>query len=99
MTVGQRSPGARMAIVRAGRADEAADGWRAGIYRLVVAREFRRAGLGSRLVDAAEVRVRELGAPKISALVLRDHDHAVGFWRAIGYELDERVERWTRLPS
>jgi ribosomal protein S18 acetylase RimI-like enzyme len=72
------------------------DGWRGGIYRLAVAREHRRRGLGRQLVAAAEERFRRVGAPKISALVLHEHDHAVGFWRAIGYEHDDRIARWTR---
>jgi ribosomal protein S18 acetylase RimI-like enzyme len=72
------------------------DGWRGGIYRLAVAPDHRRRGLGRQLVDAAEDRLRRVGAPKISALVLHEHDHAVGFWRAIGYERDDRIARWTR---
>ena len=72
------------------------DGWRGGIYRLAVAPEHRRLGIGRMLVEAAEARLSALGAPKISALVLHEHDHAMGFWRAIGYEHDDRIARWTR---
>jgi hypothetical protein len=28
--------------------------------------------------------------------VIGDHDHAVGFWTALGYEHEERVGRWTK---
>jgi ribosomal protein S18 acetylase RimI-like enzyme len=72
------------------------DGWRGSIYRLAVLPDWRRRSLGTRLVRAAEERLRALGAPKVAALVLREHGHAVSFWRSIGYEHDERVARWTR---
>jgi ribosomal protein S18 acetylase RimI-like enzyme len=72
------------------------DGWRGGIYRLAVTPEWRRARVATRLVDAAEERVRALGAPKVAALVLDAHDHAVAFWRARGYEPDDRLTRWVR---
>jgi ribosomal protein S18 acetylase RimI-like enzyme len=75
------------------------DGWRGGLWRLAVLPEWRRRGVGTRLVAVAQERLAALGAPKIGALVLREHAHATGFWRAVGYELDERVERWTRIPS
>jgi len=72
------------------------DGWRGGIYRLAVRPAWRRRGIASMLVDASEERLRALGAPKVAALVLDAHDHAVGFWRARDYEPDERLTRWVR---
>ena len=75
------------------------DGWRGGLYRLAVTPKARRAGLATRLVEAAEERLRGLGAPKVAALVLREHLHAQAFWRATGYELDEGLDRWTKPTS
>ena len=72
------------------------DGWRGGIYRLAVTPERRRTGVATRLVDAAERRLRELGAPKVAALVLDAQDHAVAFWQMRGYEPDDRLTRWVR---
>lgn len=72
------------------------DGWRGGIWRLAVVPMWRRKGVGTRLVAAAEERLEGLGAPKVAALVLREHDHALGFWRALGYEPDDHVDRWVR---
>jgi hypothetical protein len=36
------------------------------------------------------------GARRITALVLKDHPGATGFWQAAGYELDHRVARFMR---
>jgi ribosomal protein S18 acetylase RimI-like enzyme len=70
------------------------DGWRGRIYRLAVDPAARGRGLGRALVSIAERRLRDLGARRIDALVMTDHDGAVGFWRAIGWEHDDRVQRY-----
>ena len=77
------------------------DGWRGGLYRLVVAPGSRRAGLASSLVAEGERRLREADCRRISILVLRGHEHAAGFWTATGYELDERLDRYIKplLPE
>lgn len=72
------------------------DGWRGGLYRLVVLPEVRRMGVGTRLVRAGEERLRELGARRISCMVMSDHDHANAFWHAVGYELLEGVDRYIK---
>jgi GNAT superfamily N-acetyltransferase len=72
------------------------DGWRGGLYRLVVAPRSRRTGLASALVAEGERRLRVAGCQRISILVLRGHEHAAGFWTAIGYDLDERLDRYVR---
>ena len=60
------------------------DGWRGNIYRLAVAPAVRRRGIGGRLVEAGEERLRALGAPRVSALVAFEDAHARGFWEAVG---------------
>ena len=75
------------------------DGWRAGLYRLVVLPEVRRSGIATQLIQAGEARLRELGARRISCMVMSDHDHANAFWRAMGYELLDGVGRYIKdLP-
>jgi len=66
------------------------DGWRGNMYRLVVHPEHRRRSVASRLVAAGEERLQRHGCRRITALVLRDEPHAVGLWRAVGY--DERPD-------
>ncbi len=73
------------------------DGWRANLYRLAVLPAWRRRSIARRLVVDAEARVRAMGARRGAAVVVRDHDHAAAFWRAMGYVLDERVGRFAKM--
>jgi ribosomal protein S18 acetylase RimI-like enzyme len=72
------------------------DGWRGNFYRLAVAPEFRRRGVARRLVTAGEERLRELGAPRVTALVAFDDEVAGGFWEAVGYARDPVMGRRVR---
>ena len=57
------------------------DGWRGTVYRLAVAPGRRRSGLGTRLVRAAEERLRGLGAHRLQAIVIASDPQAAAFWR------------------
>jgi ribosomal protein S18 acetylase RimI-like enzyme len=72
------------------------DGWRGNFYRLAVAPAVRRRGIGGRLVDAGEQRLRALGAPRVSALVAFDDGDARGFWEAVGYGADPVIGRMVK---
>jgi ribosomal protein S18 acetylase RimI-like enzyme len=88
------------ALIVAGDVDGALiaafDGWRGNLYRLAVRPERRRAGIARALVDAGEQRLRELGAPKATALVGRGDTVAEGLWNALGYRDDVGIGRWVR---
>ena len=71
------------------------DGWRGQLSRLAVRPDLRRHGLGTALVRAAEDRLRALGARRIAAIVVDDHDPALAFWAAVGYDLAPHV-RFTK---
>ena len=73
------------------------DGWRGHLYRLAVAPEHRRRGIGLALVREGERRLRERGAPKVIAPVGRGDERAEGVWAAAGYELQPTVGRWQRI--
>ena len=62
------------------------DGWRGNLYRLAVLPRHRRRGYGVELVRHGEQALRRQGARRVAAVVVEDHDHATGFWRAAGYE-------------
>src|SRR5207247_1733455 len=74
------------------------DGWRGNMYRLAVLPAHRRRGIARALVAAAERRLRELGAPRVTALVGRDDAEAVAVWRAAGYRHDQAIARCVRNP-
>src|SRR5688572_22149651 len=52
------------------------DAWRGNMYRLAVLPAFRRRGVARSLVREAEMRLRALGARRITALVVGEHDWA-----------------------
>jgi ribosomal protein S18 acetylase RimI-like enzyme len=67
------------------------DGHRGWIYYLAVAPGRRRDGLGRALMAAAEVWLRDRGAPKIQLMVRADNQEALGFYAALGLERQEVV--------
>jgi ribosomal protein S18 acetylase RimI-like enzyme len=72
------------------------DGWRCHLYRLAVAPSRRRAGIGRRLVAAAEERFRAFGGTRADAMVLDDNDQAHRIWAAAGYVRQAEWSRWIK---
>jgi ribosomal protein S18 acetylase RimI-like enzyme len=72
------------------------DGWRGNMYRLAVHPDHRGCGIARALVEAGEARLRERGARRVTALVVRDDDPALATWRALGYQHDARMLRYVK---
>ena len=96
----QRDPGALIVAEVDGRTVGTViagwDGWRGSIYRLAVAPDQRRSGLGQALLRAAEERLAGLGARRLHAIVVESSDVAVAFWTASDWEHQPGQLRFTK---
>jgi ribosomal protein S18 acetylase RimI-like enzyme len=72
------------------------DGWRYHLYRLAVRPQWRRRGVGTALLDAAEARLKEFGATRADAMVLDGNDLGQRLWRARGYRQQSDWRRWVK---
>ena len=50
----------------------------------------------ARMLLAEEKAFKKWGVKRVSAIVLKVHPWAMGFWKAAGYTVDERVVRFIR---
>ena len=62
------------------------DGRRGLVYHLAVAAAFRGLGIGSRLMDELELRLREKGCLKCYLLVTRDNPEAEEYYQRRGWQ-------------
>jgi ribosomal protein S18 acetylase RimI-like enzyme len=75
------------------------DGHRGWIYSLAVLPEYRRRGLGSRLMRYAEERLKLLGCPKINLQILEENKAVEAFYRKLGYQAEPRTSMGKKIPE
>ncbi len=75
------------------------DGHRGWVYYLAVAPDRRRSGLGRDLMKAAEAWLEAVGCPAIRLMVRDDNVQALGFYAAIGYEVQKVATIGKRLDN
>ncbi len=73
------------------------EGHRGWINYLAVAPDLRRRGIGRKMMQAAEDRLRALGCPKINLQVRRSNTVVIRFYQSIGFADDEVVSLGKRL--
>ncbi len=62
------------------------DGRQGALYHVCVAREYRRRGIGTRMVGYCMERLREMGINKVSLIAFVDNSAGNAFWRQIGWK-------------
>ena len=67
------------------------DGHRGWLYSVAVAQVARGRGHGRAIVGAAEARLRARGCTKLNLQVVASNENALGFWRKLGYRVEERI--------
>ncbi|MDJ0383604.1 GNAT family N-acetyltransferase [Streptomyces sp. G-G2] len=72
------------------------DGWRCSLYRLAVLASYRRRGVGTALLDAAERRFLAVGGRRGDAMVLVANERAQRAWAAAGYHREDHWRRWVK---
>jgi ribosomal protein S18 acetylase RimI-like enzyme len=67
------------------------DGHRGWISRIAVRESRRRQGIGEALIKEAEKRLAALGCVKVNLQVVASNATVIGFYRGLGYQVEERV--------
>ena len=62
------------------------DGRRGMVYHLAISRDYRRHGIGQRLMKELELRLRTKGCLKYYLLVTKANEEALDFYESIGCE-------------
>jgi len=75
------------------------DGHRGWIYYLMVDPELQGRGYGKQIMRKAEELLNEAGCPKINLQVRTTNKRALGFYKSIGYDLDEVFSMGKRLEK
>lgn len=73
------------------------DGHRGWVNYLAVDPEHRSEGGGELLMSEVERRLAEVGCPKVNLQIRTTNEHAIGFYRHLGYVVDEVVSMGKRL--
>jgi ribosomal protein S18 acetylase RimI-like enzyme len=73
------------------------DGHRGWVNYLAVHPDHRRQGIGRRMMEEAESRLRAAGCPKINLQVRTENVAVLEFYKRIGYQTDDVVSLGKRL--
>jgi len=75
------------------------DGHRGWLYAVAVLKTHQRRGIGAALVREAELRLQALGCTKVNLQVRSTNASVVGFYKELGYAVEERVSLGKCLPT
>lgn len=72
------------------------DGWRAWIYRIAVAPEYQRRGIGSKLISEMTKRLTAKGGKRFRALIMSHNDSSKSLFQKTGFKLHGKIVLATR---
>jgi ribosomal protein S18 acetylase RimI-like enzyme len=75
------------------------DGVRGWVHKVAVHPGFKRQGVARALMNAAEAGLAAMGCTKINLQVRGSNESAAEFYRAIGYEDEDRISLGKRLET
>lgn len=75
------------------------DGHRGWINYLAVHPKHQHKGIGRRMMEEAEIRLREFGCPKINLQVRTSNAGMIEFYQRLGFTMDDVVSFGKRLES
>ena len=75
------------------------DGVRGWIHHLAVHGSYRRQGIASLLMRAAERGLEAADCPKVNLQIRATNSDVIDFYRSLGYELEERASLGKRLGA
>ncbi len=73
------------------------DGHRGWVYYVAVSPRNRRQGIGSALMSQVEQRLSEMDCHKLNLQVRASNQEVVAFYKALGYDTEERISMSKRL--
>ena len=73
------------------------EGHRGWINYLAVSPDFRRRGIGRRMMAEADARLSARGCPKINVQIRASNKSVVAFYESLGFSMDEVVSMGKRL--
>ncbi len=62
------------------------DGRQGALYHVCVAKEYRRRGIGTKMVGWCMQRLREMGINKVALIAFTGNDAGNAFWKQIGWK-------------
>ncbi len=75
------------------------DGVRGWIHHLAVREAYRRQGIASALMRAAENGLAAIGCPKVNLQVRATNREVIDFYRTLGYKVEMRASLGKRLET
>ncbi|MFC1527786.1 GNAT family acetyltransferase [Candidatus Neomarinimicrobiota bacterium] len=73
------------------------DGHRGWVYYLAVKPRYQQQEIGKQMMKKAEIRLFELGCPKLNIMVRTTNLEVINFYKSIGYKIDAVTSLGKRL--